>query len=112
MSSDEDVLARALSAIDETGDPSSAMHRLPWAEYSSTSDVFDNLLDIKGFALLLDLSPLPELADRQVSSQIATAMYGIVLSAIQEAEFFQEDALSVRSDAGSATVVYGDDRYD
>lgn len=112
MPSTEDTFAAALSAIegDEAVDVGS--QRISWSDYRSDERIFDNLLDIRGFTLVLDLAPLPELASREVASALATGMYGVVLKAIEEAGFFQEDNLTIRSDTATASVVYGDDRYD
>lgn len=109
----DEALAKAIDSLPATAGPTDpAIRRLTWDEFCGRRSVFRNLLDIRGFSLLLDVSPVPELADREVASRLATAMYGIVLKAIEEARFYQEDTLTLRSEPGAAGIIYGDDRFD
>lgn len=111
MSTDP-ALDAAMEAIEGAEAAGAGGRKMSWDEYSRGERLFDNLLDIRQFTLVLDLAPLPELASREIASGVATDMYGIVLRAVEEAGFFQQDSLTIRSDASVAAVLYEDDVYD
>jgi hypothetical protein len=85
---------------------------IDWETYRAGRPIFDRLSDIRSFVVEFDIPPVPEINDGQFAARVATRMYKHVRDAINSAGFFANDELALRASAGSASVLYGDDRYD
>src|SRR4051794_11623494 len=86
---------------------------MTWDEYTAASRrIFDHLSAIRGFSLLLDTPPLPEIGKTENAAQIATRLYGPVRQAVDHSDFYSFDELSLSSSPGAARVSYEDDRFD
>lgn len=105
-------LAEALASLPNEGSRTGSMQTVPWEDFRGNRPIFNNLVNIRRFALILDLAPIPELAESSVSSRLATSLYSLVLQAIEDAGFYQQEHLVIHSTSGISRVVYGDDRFD
>jgi len=86
---------------------------ITWAEYTAGApSLFDGLHNIQEFALWCSIPPILEVQDAGFAAKLAMSLYAAVLDAIAAAHFFHEDALSIQSSPGQATVRYDDDRFD
>jgi hypothetical protein len=94
---------------DET---SGASPTIEWETYRKNRPIFDMLTDIQRFSLHFDIPPVPEMADAVFSGALATRMYKHVRDAVNHAKFYANDELSLTASGGSASVLYGDDRFD
>lgn len=83
-----------------------------WDSYCRGRPIFDQLTDIRGFNLLFDIPPIPELSSRDFAANLSTRMYRHVRDAVSSAKFYAVDELKLSASTNAATVNYDDDRYD
>lgn len=85
---------------------------ITWSAYRGDDHIFNQLTNINEFALIVDIPPVPEIADPVVASKMSSAIYDSLATAVGKAKFFSEDEIGLVSGPNKCGATYNDDRFD